>query len=79
MVLIIPRTADFALQKVDEVSYVQIWMEAGDIARILLGKELRLKRGDRALLYVWPFKVDMSAESSHAIPCPLTFSIDQVL
>ncbi len=79
MVLIIPRTADFALQKVDEVSYVQIWMEAGDIARILLGKELRLKRGDRALLYVWPFKVDMSADCSHAIPCPLTFSIDQVL
>ncbi len=63
----------------DEVSYVQIWTEAGDIARRLLGKELRLKRGDRVLLYVWPFKVDMSAESSHAIPCPFAFSIDQVL
>ncbi len=74
--VLIPRTADFALQKLDEVSFVQIWTEAGDIASRLRGKELHLKRGDRALLYVWPIKVDMSAESSHVIPCPLMFSID---
>ncbi len=77
--VLIPRTADFALQKIDEVSFVQIWTEAGDIASTLRGKALGLKKGGRVLLYVGPFKVDMSAKISHVIPCPLTFSIHQVL
>ncbi len=62
-----------------KVSFTQIWTEAGYIASKLQGKELLLKKGDRALLYVRPLKVDMSAESSHVIPCPLTFPIDQAL
>lgn len=48
--VLIPRIADFALQKVYEVSFVEVWTEAWDIARELLGKELRLEKGDRALL-----------------------------
>ncbi len=77
--VLISRIADFAPQKMDEVSYVELWTGAGDIASRLRGKELGLKKGDRVLLYVRPFKMDTSAERSHVIPCPLTFPIDQVL
>ncbi len=77
--VLIPRTADFAPQKMDEVSYVELWTEAGDIASRLRGKELGLKKGDCVLLYVGPFKMGTSAEMSHVIPCPLTFPTDQVL
>ncbi len=77
--VLIPHIADFAPQKLDEASFVQIWTEAGDIACKLRGKELGLKKGDRVLLYVGPFKMDTSAERSHVIPCPLTFPTDQVL
>ncbi len=48
--VLIPRIADFALQKEYEVSFVEIWTEAWDIACKLRGKELRLKKGDRVLL-----------------------------
>ncbi len=78
--VLIPHTADFALQKIYKVSYNQIWAEAGNIASKLWGKELNLKKGDCALLYVSrPLKVDMPAKSSHVTLCPLTFPLDQVL
>ncbi len=77
--VLIPRTADFAPQKMDEVSYVELWTEAGDIASRLQGKDLGLKKGDRILLYVGPLKVDTSTERSHVIPCRLTLLIDQML
>ncbi len=48
--VLIPRIADFALQKEYEVSFVEIWTEAWDIACKLRGKELCLNKGDRALL-----------------------------
>ncbi len=48
--VLIPRIADFALQKVYEVSFVEVWTEAWGIACELRGKELRLEEGDRALL-----------------------------
>ncbi len=48
--VLIPRIADLALQKVYEVSFVEVWKEAWDIACKLRGEELRLKKGDRVLL-----------------------------
>ncbi len=77
--VLIPRTADFALQKIYEVSFVEIWTEGGGIASKLRGKKPHLKKGDCAVLYVGPLKVDTSTESSHVIPCPLMFPIGQVL
>ncbi len=62
-----------------EVSFVEIWTEAGNIASKLRGKKLCLKKGDFVLLYVEPLEVDTSVESSHVIPCPLIFPIGQVL